>query len=175
MARDNVLPRVFSKLHPDYATPWVAILGLMIFAMAISIAIFITGKYLFIILMAAALECFIYVVMAICVLRLRKKFPDTPRDFKIPFGPVIPVITAVVFLGLMIGIFMDVSKDYSGRVLFANYWVAVFMAGFLLLCTLYTVLVVPVFKKKAAQKAATRVKRRPGKPEGKVPGPPDGV
>ena len=175
MARDNVLPRVFSKLHPDYATPWVAILGLMIFAMAVSIAIFITGKYLFIILMAAALECFIYVVMAICVLRLRKKFPDAPRDFKIPYGPVIPIITAVVFLGLMIGIFMDVSKDYSGRVLFANYWVAVVMAGFFILCTLYTVLVVPVFKKKAAVKAATRVKRRPGKPEGKDPGSPDGV
>jgi hypothetical protein len=49
------------------------------------------------------------------------------------------------------------------------------MAGFLLLCTLYTVLVVPVFKKKAAQKAATRVKRRPGKPEGKAPGGQDGV
>jgi amino acid transporter len=163
MARDNVLPRVFSKLHPDYATPWVAILGLMIFAMAISIVIFITGKYLFIIMMAAALECFIYVVMALSVLKLRKKYPDAPRDYKIPFGPVIPVITAVVFLGLMIGIFMDVSKDYSGKVLFPNYWVAVVMAGFFALCTLYTLLIVPVFKKKAAEKAAVRVKRRPGR------------
>jgi amino acid transporter len=163
MARDNVLPKVFSKLHPDYATPWVAILGLMIFAMAISIVIFITGKYLFIIMMAAALECFIYVVMALSVLKLRKKYPDTPRDYKIPFGPVIPVITAVVFLGLMIGMFMDVSKDYSGKVLFSNYWIAVVMAGFFALCTLYTLLIVPVFKKKAAEKAAVRVKRRPGR------------
>ena len=163
MARDNVLPRVFSNLHPVYATPWVAILGLMIFAMTISIIIFITGQYLFIIMMAAALECFIYVVMAICVLKLRKKFPDTPRDFKIPFGPVIPVITAVVFFGLMIGIFMDVSKDYSGRVLFANYWVAVVMGASFLLMACYTLFVVPIFKKKAEEKAKTRVKRRPSK------------
>jgi amino acid transporter len=163
MARDNVLPRVFSKLHPDYATPWVAILGLMIFAMAVSIVIFITGKYLFIILMAAVLECFIYVVMAICVLKLRKKFPDAQRDFKIPFGPVIPIITAVVFSGLMIGIFVDKSKDYAGNVLFANYWVAVVMAAFFGLCALYAIAVVPVLKKKAAAKTATRVKRRPGK------------
>ena len=57
---------------------------------------------LIIILMAAALECFIYVVMAICVLRLRKRYPDKERSFRVPFGPVVPVITAVVFSGLMI-------------------------------------------------------------------------
>jgi len=163
MARDNVLPKMFSNLHPDYATPWAAILGLTIFSLLVSVVIFITGQYLFIILMAAALECFIYVVMAICVLRLRKKYPDKPRDFKVPFGPVIPVITAVVFLGLMFGIFMDVTKDYAGRVLFANYWLAVVMAGFLVLCTLYSMLIVPVFKKKAAERSATRQRRRPGR------------
>jgi len=169
MARDNVLPKMFSNLHPDYATPWAAILGLTIFSLLVSVVIFITGQYLFIILMAAALECFIYVVMAICVLRLRKKYPDKPRDFKVPFGPVIPVITAVVFLGLMFGIFMDVTKDYAGRVLFANYWLAVVMAGFLVLCTLYSMLIVPVFKKKAAERSATRQRRRPGREERTVP------
>jgi amino acid transporter len=163
MARDNVLPRGFSNLHPDYATPWAAILGLTIFSLAVSVSIFITGKYLFIILMAAALECFIYVVMAICVLRLRKKYPDKPRDFKVPFVPLIPVVTAVVFLGLMVGIFLGVTKDLAGRVLFANYWIAVVMGGFFGGCTLYTMLVVPVFKKKAAERSATRQKRRPGR------------
>jgi amino acid transporter len=165
MARDNVLPRVFSNLHPDYATPWVAILALMIFSLLVSVLILLTGKYLFIILMAAALECFIYVVMAICVLRLRKRQPGKERSFRVPFGPVIPVITAVVFSGLMIGMFTDVSRDYAGRVLFANYWLAVVMAGFFLLCAFYTLLVVPVFKKKAAERAATRQRRRPGREE----------
>jgi len=163
MARDNVLPGVFSKLHPDHATPWVAILGLMIFALFVSFFILITGKYLFIIVMAAALECFIYVVMAVCVIQLRRKLPDNPRDFKIPLGHIIPVITIIVFAGLLIGIFVDKSRDAAGNVMFANYWVAVVMAAFFALCALYTVFVVPVFKKKAAAKAATRVKRRPGK------------
>jgi amino acid transporter len=163
MARDNVLPRVFSKLHPDYATPWVAILALMIFAIVLSILIFLSGKYLFIIVMAAALECIIYVVMALCVIRLRKKYPDMERSFKVPFGNVIPIITIVVFAGLALGIFADVSRDYSGRILFPNYLVALVMAAFAVFTTLYTLYVVPVFKKKAAQKAATRVKRRPGK------------
>ncbi|RPH49039.1 MAG: APC family permease, partial [Desulfobacteraceae bacterium] len=30
MARDNTLPRFLSKLHPDYATPWAAILSLVV-------------------------------------------------------------------------------------------------------------------------------------------------
>jgi len=163
MARDNVLPRVFSKLHPDYATPWVAILSLMIFADVLSLLILVSGKYLFIIVMAAALECIIYVVMALCVMRLRKKFPDAERSFKVPFGNVIPIITIVVFVGLALGIFTDVSRDYSGKILFPNYFVALVMVAFAVLTTLYTLYVVPVFKKKAAEKAATRVKRRPGK------------
>ncbi len=161
MARDNVLPRVFSRLHPDHATPWVAILALMVFALAISFFILATGLYLFIIVMAAALECFIYVVMAICVLRLRKTHPDNPREFRVPLGPVIPLAVIAAFTFLMIGVFADASRDPSGTVLFSNYWVAVVMAAFLGLCVLYTVAVVPALKRKAEARAATRVRRRP--------------
>lgn len=163
MARDNVLPRVFSHLHPDYATPWVAILALLIFAVSISLLILFSGQYLFIIVMAAALECIIYVVMALCVLRLRKKFPDKERSFKVPFGRLIPIITIIVFSGLALGLFADVSRDYTGEVLFANYWVAVVMALCAMLTTLYTLKVVPIFKKKAALKAQSRKRRRPGR------------
>jgi amino acid transporter len=163
MGRDNVLPRFFSKLHPSYATPWVSILFLCVVAIAISLVTLYTGKYLFIIMVAAALECFIYVVAAVCVIKLRKKYPDKERAFKIPLGYTIPIIVIVVFTGLMIGIFTDVTRDYMGRELFKNYWVAVVMAGCFLCMTLYTLFVVPIFKKKAAEKAQTRVKRRPGK------------
>jgi amino acid transporter len=172
MARDNVLPRVFSKLHPDYATPWVAILALMGFAIVLSILILVSGKYLFIIVMAAALECIIYVVMALCVLRLRKKYPDAERSYKVPFGSLIPLVTIVVFTGLAVGIFSDVSRDYSGRILFPNYLVALVMVVFAILTTVYTLYVVPVFKKKAAERSATRQRRRPGREDkgGSAPG-----
>jgi amino acid transporter len=163
MGRDNVLPKFFSKLHPVYATPWVSILFLGVLAIAISLVTLFTGKYLFIILMAAALECFIYVVAAVCVIKLRKKYPEKKRSFKIPLGHTIPIIVIVVFTGLMIGIFTDVSRDYMGRELFKNYWVAVVMGVCFLCMTLYTLIVVPIFKKKAEEKAKTRVKRRPGK------------
>ena len=82
----NVLPKIFSRIHPDYATPWFAILGLMVFALVVCFLILFSGQYMFIIIMAAALECFIYVVMALCVIRLRRKFPDRERSFKVPGG-----------------------------------------------------------------------------------------
>ena len=163
MGRDNVLPRIFSKLHPKYATPWVSIIALGVFALAISLATLYTGQYLFIILMAAALECFIYVVAAACVIRLRKKYPEKERSFKIPMGYTIPIIVIIVFTGLLLGIFFDVSRDYAGNELFKNYWVAIVMAAFFLLITFYTLFVVPILKQHAEERSKTRVKRRPGK------------
>ena len=163
MGRDNVLPRIFSRLHPEYATPWVAILFLAALAIAISIATLLTGKYLFLILMAAALECFIYVVVAVCVIRLRRKQPDTERAFKIPLGYTIPLLVIIIFSGLMIGIFTDVSRDFAGREIFKNYWVAVVMGAFLLITALYAFIVVPYLKKKAEERSRARVKRRPGR------------
>jgi amino acid transporter len=163
MGRDNVLPRIFSKLHPKYATPWVAILALGGFAVAISLVTLYTGKYLFLIMMAAALECFIYVVAAVCVIRLRKKYPEKERSFKIPMGYTIPIIVIIVFTGLLLGIFFDVSRDYAGNELFKNYWVAVVMGAFFLLLTFYAFFVVPMLKQKGEERTKTRVKRRPGK------------
>jgi amino acid transporter len=163
MARDNTLPRFFSRLHPDYATPWAAIVSLVAFAIILSFFILITGKYLFIIIMAAALECFIYVVIAVCVLILRKKYPDKNRSYKVPFGKTVPIITAIVFGGLMIGIFADSTKDYAGNILFENFWVAFAMAGFAFICILYAMLVVPKLKALAAERSSIRKKRRPGR------------
>ncbi|MEI6389072.1 MAG: APC family permease [Spirochaetota bacterium] len=163
MARDNVLPGPFAKLHPGYATPWFAILALMAVALGISYVILWSGKYLFMIVLAAALECFIYVVMALCVLRLRKVHPENPRDFRIPFGATIPVIVIVVFTGLLLGIFTDVTRDPAGVKVFENWWVAVAMGAFFLLCLVYALVVPPRLKKKAAERAATRTKRRPGR------------
>ncbi len=115
MGRDNVLPRFFSKLHPSYATPWVSIVFLCVVAIAISLATLYTGKYFFIILMAAALR----VLYLCCRGRMRhqaqEKYPDKERAFKIPLGYTIPIIVIVVFTGLMIGIFADVTRDYMGR------------------------------------------------------------
>ena len=163
MARDNVLPRWFARLHPDHATPWASILALVAFAVALSLLIAVSGQYLFIIVMAAALECFIYVVMAICVIRLRSKQPDRERAFRVPFGRLLPVVTAAAFALLMIGLFADTTRDYAGNAVFHNGWVALAMAVFGGLCTAYTLVVVPKLKAAAAKRTAGRKRRRPAR------------
>lgn len=163
MARGNILPRVFSKLHPAYATPWVAIIGLVIFASVMSFFILLTEQFLFVIVMAAALECFIYVIVALCVLRLRKKFPDKERAFRVPFGSLIPVLVVFIFSLLMVGVFTDTTQDNMGNVLFSNYWCAIAMiilAGFMVL---YATKVVPIFQKAAEDRSNQRKRRRPSR------------
>jgi amino acid transporter len=162
MARANILPRVFAKLHPDYATPWVAILGMTIFSLGLCAFTLLSGQFMFIITMAAALECFIYVVIALCVMRLRKKFPDQERSYRVPFGKLIPIINIIVFSGLMIGIFADTTRDAMGKVLFHNYWTAVAMAVAALLMTAYALAIVPRLQQAAAQRTSQRKRRRPG-------------
>ena len=161
MARGNILPRVFSKLHPDHATPWVAIFVLVVFAIIMSFFILITEQFLFIIVMAAALECFIYVVVAWCVMRLRKKFPEKERAFKVPFGNLIPMLVIFIFSLLMVGIFTDASRDNLGNVLFYNYWCAVAMIILAGCMVLYTAKVVPIFQKAAEARLNQRKRRRP--------------
>lgn len=161
MARANILPRVFSKLHPDYATPWVTIVGLTIFAIGLCVFTLLSGQFMFIITMAAALECFIYVVISICVIRLRKKFPDRERAYRVPFGMLIPVINIIVFSGLMLAIFFDTTRGPMGHILFHNYWVAVAMAVFAIIMTAYALFVVPRLKQAARQRTAQRKRRRP--------------
>lgn len=161
MARGNILPRVFSKLHPDHATPWVAILGLVIFAVIMSFFILITEQFLFVIVMAAALECFIYIVVALCVMRLRKKFPDQERAFRVPFGNLIPVVVIFAFSLLMVGMFADTTKDNMGNILFANYWCALAMIILAGCMMLYAVKIVPIFQKAAEARLKLRKRRRP--------------
>lgn len=162
MARANILPRAFSKLHPDYATPWVAIAGMTLFSIAMCAFTLFSGQFMFIITMSAALECFIYVVIALCVIRLRKKYPDQERSYKVPFGKLIPVVVMVVFSGLMLGIFAETTRDALGNIMFRNYWVAVVMAVFVLVMTAYAYVVVPRLQQAARQRTSQRKRRRPG-------------
>ena len=111
--------------------------------------------------MAAALKCFIYVVVALCVLRLRKKFPERKRAFKTPFGSLVPLLVIFIFSLLMVGIFTDTSRDYLGNILFYNYWCAIamlFLAGGIVL---YTTKMVPIFQKAAKKRSKQRKPRRP--------------
>ncbi len=97
MARDWSLPKFLARLHPRYATPWVAMLVILAYCVAVTVYGFLTNFVLSLILIIAASECLIYVVMALCVIRLRYKEPDKERSFKIKGGLIIPIIVIVIY------------------------------------------------------------------------------
>ena len=96
MSRDRLLPDAFSKVHPRFRTPafatWVA--G---FLVAIPAGLFDVGTFAE---MSNIGTLFAFVLVSIGVIVLRARQPERHRGFKVPFGPVIPVLS-VVFCGLL--------------------------------------------------------------------------
>ena len=97
MSRDGLLPATFSRVHkafrtPDFAT-WVA--GLFV---AIPAGIFNIGT---LVDLSNIGTLFAFILVSIAVLILRKRQPDRPRGFRVPFSPWIPIASVLFCFVLM--------------------------------------------------------------------------
>ncbi|HLN65633.1 MAG TPA: APC family permease [Symbiobacteriaceae bacterium] len=106
MARDNAAPPALAKLHPDWATPWAAILTLFGLCSVMAGFVLGTGHYKLFIFLGAAIECMIFVAMAASVLKLRRTMPHLVREFKVPGGTVVPWLVAVLYALLFVLVFV---------------------------------------------------------------------
>jgi basic amino acid/polyamine antiporter, APA family len=97
MSRDGLLPAIFSRLHKAFRTPdfstWVA--G---FFVAIPAGIFNIGTLAD---LSNIGTLFAFILVSIAVLILRKRQPDRPRGFRVPFTPWIPIASVVFCFVLM--------------------------------------------------------------------------
>ncbi|HXR38932.1 MAG TPA: amino acid permease [Terracidiphilus sp.] len=100
MSRDGLLPKVFSDVHPVFRTPafstWVA--G---FVVAIPSGLFDIGTLAD---LSNIGTLFAFVLVSIGVIVLRYREPDRRRGFKVPFGPVIPLLSVIFCFLLMAGL-----------------------------------------------------------------------
>jgi len=100
MSRDRLLPDVFSRVHPRFRTPafatWIA--GILV---AIPAGLFDVGTFAE---MSNIGTLFAFVLVSIGVIVLRVKQPERSRGFRVPFGPVIPVLSALFCILLMAGL-----------------------------------------------------------------------
>jgi APA family basic amino acid/polyamine antiporter len=100
MSRDGLLPKIFSKVHKRYRTPafstWVA--G---FVVAIPSGLFDIGTLAD---LSNIGTLFAFVLVSIGVLVLRYREPERRRGFRVPGGPVIPVLSIVFCITLMSGL-----------------------------------------------------------------------
>jgi APA family basic amino acid/polyamine antiporter len=96
MASDGLLPKVLSKVHPKFKTPWIntLIVGVLVSAAAAVYDINQLGDLTSVgTLVAFGLVCF-------SVIWLRRARPDLPRQFKVPGYPVIPVLGVLACMWL---------------------------------------------------------------------------
>lgn len=157
MARDWSIPRFIAKLHPKYATPWVAMLVVCVYAVIITVYGFLTHYVLSMILIIAATECMIYMVMALSVIRLRYKEPDTKRGFRIKGGITIPIVVILVY-GIVAGsiLFGPVKPQDE----LDQHIALFFILGLAILNTLYVYTILPRLRAKYQKLAEARKPRR---------------
>jgi basic amino acid/polyamine antiporter, APA family len=100
MSRDRLLPSAFSRVHPRFRTPafatWVA--GILV---AIPAGLFDVGSLAE---MSNIGTLFAFVLVSIGVIVLRSRQPERYRGFRVPFGPVIPVLSVIFCVLLMAGL-----------------------------------------------------------------------
>ena len=100
MSRDRLLPDVFSRVHPRFRTPafatWVA--GILV---AIPAGLFDVGTFAE---MSNIGTLFAFVLVSIGVIVLRVRQPERSRGFRVPFGPIIPVLSIFFCILLMAGL-----------------------------------------------------------------------
>ncbi|HZY62140.1 MAG TPA: amino acid permease [Edaphobacter sp.] len=100
MSRDRLLPDIFSHVHPRFRTPafatWVA--G---FLVAIPSGLLDVGTLAE---MSNIGTLFAFVLVSIGVIVLRVRQPERKRGFRVPFGPIIPLLSIICCTLLMAGL-----------------------------------------------------------------------
>ncbi len=100
MSRDRLLPGFFSAVHKRFQTPYIStwIAG---FLVGIPAGIWDIDTF-------AELSnigtLFAFALVSVGVIVLRKKQPDRPRAFRVPFVPLFPLISIACCLVLMMGL-----------------------------------------------------------------------
>jgi APA family basic amino acid/polyamine antiporter len=100
MAKDGLLWKWASDIHPRFRTPWksTAIVGLCVAFVGALVPIGDLGQLVSI----GTLLAFVIVCAGVWILRVRR--PDLDRPFRTPLVPVVPILGMIISLGLMAGL-----------------------------------------------------------------------
>ena len=100
MARDGLLPSVFSRVHKKFKTPYVA--TIVTGAIIALVAAFTNIDEVIDLTNIGTLFAFVLVCFGIIILRVKE--PHKHRTFKVPFNPVIPLLGVASCIFLMTGL-----------------------------------------------------------------------
>jgi APA family basic amino acid/polyamine antiporter len=97
MANDGLLPAWARAIHPRFRTPHVTTI---VTGVVVSLAAGFTGIGTLGTLVSIG-TLMAFVIVSIAIVFLRKTQPDLERPFRVPWVPVLPIVSAIVNLVLM--------------------------------------------------------------------------
>ncbi len=113
MARDGLLPRVFSTVHPKFRTPWI---NTLLVGLAVAIAAgFFDINFLGDATSVGTLAAF--AIVCLTVIWLRRTHPEIPRGYKVPLYPVVPALGIVSCIWLITSVPLPVLTFFAWYVL----------------------------------------------------------
>ena len=100
MSRDGLLPRALSGVHPTFRTPYrsTLLVGVFVALLGAFTPIDVLAQLTNIGTLAA------FVLVSLAVWRLRYTQPDLPRGFRVPWVPVLPILSALASLFLIVSL-----------------------------------------------------------------------
>jgi len=148
VAREGKLPRSLTRLN-DRAVPVVPVWILGISSLILAVVVAITGSWVMVVSLCAALEMMIYATAAFVVWRLRRKQADVERPFRLLGGRPVAIAFMVVFGVLALISSVTVGKETSATPL-------ILLAILTGLVTLYVFTYVPRLERRDAEELAAR-------------------
>ena len=103
MSTDGLLPKAFSDLHPKFRTPYKSNMILFLFVGAF--AAFVPGSVAGDLTSIGTL--FAFILVCIGVILMRKSDPTTPRPFRTPLVPLVPILGVIVCAAMIVGLPRD--------------------------------------------------------------------
>jgi APA family basic amino acid/polyamine antiporter len=100
MSRDGLLPKAFSRVHVRFRTPHVSTITAGLFV-AIPAGIFDIGTLAD---LSNIGTLFAFTLVSLGVLVLRRKQPERPRSFRVPWVPFVPILSVLCCLTLMVSL-----------------------------------------------------------------------
>ncbi len=122
MAREGVLPGFLAKVHLRFFTPWSSLMFIFLLQLLLTLFVIGTGSFKTPIFLAASVECIIYTLVSLAVLKL--------RGWK---NVLAPGFTALVFGALTVLMLLPPTPPA----------VVILLAGGLILALAYSVFIVP--------------------------------
>jgi APA family basic amino acid/polyamine antiporter len=100
MARDGLVPKVFSDIHPKYRTPWKS--NMIFFVLTAIFGAFVPGDIVGEMTSIGTLFAFMLVCAGVWILRVKR--PDLTRSFRVPAVPVVAILGIIVCGAMIYGL-----------------------------------------------------------------------